>query len=201
MKRDAKFRKPRTIFAVRGPYTRHRCLELGIECPEIFGDPGILLPHFLALDEEPVCEIGVVPHFVDYEDAVRLFSFDPSVRVINVLDEMSAVVKRIVECRAIISSSLHGIIVANAFGRPALRALFSDRIKGDGVKYLDYSHSVSPEYHINSQRITDTEDAKMAIRRLQSAEPPPSLLELQRKLIAACPFAVAEYVPMGLRPN
>jgi hypothetical protein len=48
------------------------------------------------------------------------------------------VIDAIASCRAILSSSLHGIIAAHAYGVPATWVKPSDRPKGDGFKFLDY---------------------------------------------------------------
>lgn len=199
MKRDARFRRPKMIHAVRGPVTRQRCEELGFDCPEVYGDPGILLPHFLPYKEATKFAVGVVPHFVDYDDAVRHFAHHPTVRIINVLNDMPEVVQQIAECNAIVSSSLHGIIIANAYGRPALRAIFSNRIVGDGVKYVDYAQSISSDYKLECIKITDGDDATAAIDKLSSLDRPPDLTQLQKTLIAACPFSEDDRVPPTLR--
>jgi hypothetical protein len=50
---------------VRGPYTRNRVLELGGKCPELYGDPALLLP-FIVNPREKEFKIGYVPHNVDF---------------------------------------------------------------------------------------------------------------------------------------
>lgn len=199
MRRDARFCSPKSITAVRGPLTRDRCLEVGVDCPEIYGDPGILLPFFVPQCTGATYDFGVVPHFVDFEIATNRFSHRRDVRVINVLDEMTKVVQQISQCRMIISSSLHGIIVAHAYGRPALRAIFSEGIKGDGTKYLDYAKSISHDFKLDVMEIDDADDATAAIRMVQSLQAAPNLTQLQRGLVKACPFVAPDRIPNKLR--
>jgi pyruvyltransferase len=128
------------IHAVRGPISRSRALSLGIKCPPIYGDPGLLLPifHKPSLKRQP--RVGVVPHYVDQYRAYDRYR--SSAHVINVFKSIECVVDEICSCSAIISSSLHGIIVAHAYGIPALWVKISDSLGGDGTKFRDYFQSV-----------------------------------------------------------
>ena len=123
---------------VRGPRTRKRILELGGDCPEIYCDPALLLPLFC---EESVkkYDLGIVPHFVDYAFVKKEY---PSYRIIDVINnDPLSVAKDISECRSIISSSLHGIIAAHSYNIPAAWIKFSNKIKGDDIKFKDYYES------------------------------------------------------------
>ena len=125
---------------VRGPETRARVLACGGTCPEIYGDPALLLPRIVAPSRRQHFDLGIVPHYVDHAAIQARY---PGERVINVLNPRALqVVLAITECRHIISSSLHGIIVAHAYGIPAAWAQFSDALAGDGVKFRDYFQSV-----------------------------------------------------------
>lgn len=60
-------------------------------------------------------------------------------------DFLRSVVDQITSCERIVSTSLHGVIVANAYGIPARWAVVSDAseaISGDGTKFEDYFRSV-----------------------------------------------------------
>lgn len=126
--------------AVRGPITREIARRAGAECPAVFGDPALLLPDFVNGAVPVRHDVGLVPHYVD-RDRVR--SLHPTEHVIDVLraDPLD-IVREIRECRAIVSSSLHGLIVAHAFGIPAAWVKWSDRLTGDDVKFHDYALSV-----------------------------------------------------------
>lgn len=125
---------------VRGPYTRQRVIDCGGTCPEIYGDAAMLLP-LICPPKEKEYEIGIVPHFVDYNNVKENY---PNYNVINVVNENPLeVAKEISKCKKIISSSLHGIIAAHAYGIPAAWVKFSNNVKGDDVKFYDYFEGVN----------------------------------------------------------
>jgi pyruvyltransferase len=41
-----------------------------------------------------------------------------------------------------LSSTLHGLVFAHAYGKPALWLEFGDRVLGNGFKFFDYYHSI-----------------------------------------------------------
>lgn len=125
-----------TFLAVRGPRTR---ANIDGDVPEVYGDPAIVLP--LIYKPPQVVRgfrIGLVPHYVD-----RLKSPpDPAVLWIDVQDpDWRATVDRIVSCEMIISSSLHGIVAAEAYGVPAVWVRPQTDIIGGDFKFLDYYES------------------------------------------------------------
>lgn len=139
--------KKAKFLAVRGPKTRKRLLELGYQVPEIYGDPALLLPTLYPISGKPEYELGIIPHYVDYEMISRLFSGKENVKVINLItDNVESVIDDIVSCKRILSTSLHGLIVPHAYGIPALWMKVSDKLAGDDVKFYDYFESVGLEY-------------------------------------------------------
>mgnify|MGYP001769832243 CR=1 FL=1 len=55
---------------------------------------------------------------------------------------MEAVIDKILSCRHIVSSSLHGIITANAYGIPVRWIQFDTNVFGDNTKYYDHFASI-----------------------------------------------------------
>lgn len=129
--------------SVRGPLTRKNVIRCGGECPEIYGDPALLLPLFCSASEKKH-KVGIVPHYSDYREVKNQYSNYYIIDVVN--KDPLKVANQISSCERIISSSLHGIIAAHSYGIPAARVSFS-KLHGDGSKFIDYAESVdvSPE--------------------------------------------------------
>lgn len=120
---------------VRGPYTRQKILDVNGNCPEIYGDPAMLLP-LLCEESKKEYDVGIVPHYVDYEYTKKTY---PNYKIINILNtDPLLVAKEITKCKKIISSSLHGIIAAHAYNIPAAWVKFSNKVKGDDIKFKDH---------------------------------------------------------------
>jgi hypothetical protein len=135
---------------VRGPYTRGIVVRDGGDCPEIYGDPALLLPLLQPPPSGKTHEVGVVPHYVDYEYAAGRYD-----NVINVLNpDPLEVARQIASCKKIVSSSLHGIIAAHAYGIPAAWVEFSNKLSGDGIKFADHFASVGAELVKSSESST-----------------------------------------------
>lgn len=138
---------PKAIYhAVRGPHTRELVMKNGGTCPEVYGDPAWFLPVLHATPVERTHKTGLILHFTHEDSNLPV---DEALRQIPIrrvgyediedfLDEMRS-------CDRIVSSSLHGVIIAHAYGIPALWATVTEskqQIHGDGIKFQDYFLSV-----------------------------------------------------------
>lgn len=137
--------KPRQVCAVRGPLSRGVLLKQGIDCPEVYGDPALLMP---LLYEPPRpntrFRLGIIPHYVDQgEPWLRKISQRDDISIINVKSDITAFIDSVAECDAIASSSLHGLIVADAYAIPNIWIKLSDSVSGYGFKFRDYFASVN----------------------------------------------------------
>jgi hypothetical protein len=139
--------------AVRGPLTREIVLGAGGKCPEVYGDPALLLPYVytpkpLSLGRgEPEHELGLILH---HNHAAEDLAIAENVRLIPIqrigYDGIEAFLDELTTCRTIVSTSLHGLIAAHTYGIPTrwatLASLNSKPVPGDGMKFLDYYLSV-----------------------------------------------------------
>ena len=132
--------------AVRGPLTRELVLRSGGSCPEVFGDPGLLLPSLYApTGIQKRHAVGLIRHLNHGHLELRL----DGVEEISVsrcgYDEIEDFVDEVLACDVILSTSLHGLITAHAYGVPARWCAFGEEpgaVPGDGTKFLDYFRSV-----------------------------------------------------------
>lgn len=122
--------------SVRGQLTAARLYEAA---PEVLGDPGILAP--LLLDQNPVIDasVALVPHFVD-ETHVRSLDVPRHWKVIHTDRDVVATIHAIAASELVISSSLHGLITADAFGIPCIWARsHHDLFMKSDFKFNDHS--------------------------------------------------------------
>lgn len=126
------------FLSVRGRLTRERILECGGQAPEVYGDPGILLPLMYRPAVEKTCKTGYVPHFYDYQDMLGWTRGRKDCQVIDIRLSCREVIERILSCEKVICSSLHAIVIAEAYGIPAEWAVYSSKVVGNGFKFRDY---------------------------------------------------------------
>ena len=135
--------KPGHIQFVRGPRTRKRFQEIGCYCPPNYGDPGLLLPSYYKPTVRKTYKLGIIPHIVHYSKIVRMYQNSPDIKVINLLHkDIEFVIREILSCEKVVSSSLHGLIISDAYSIPNKWVQFSNEIEGDNTKFLDYFDSV-----------------------------------------------------------
>jgi pyruvyltransferase len=135
---------PNKILAVRGPKTRKRLLELNINCPEVFGDPALLMPEIYYPKIKKKYKLGIIPHYVDFNDKRLKLIKDDNVIIIDICNPNPLlVIDQLLECETIASSSLHGLIVSDAYGIPNVWVKFSDNVVGGNFKFHDYFQSIS----------------------------------------------------------
>jgi pyruvyltransferase len=119
------------FLAVRGPLTR-KLIKGNV--PEVYGDPALLLPKIYYPKIEKTHKVGIVPHYVEK----KLIVAQEGEKMIDIQADWKKVIEDILSCERIISSSLHGIICAEAFGIPTAWIQVSKKIIGKGLKFNDY---------------------------------------------------------------
>jgi len=123
------------VLALRGKLTAGSVSGLPTHRKIVLGDPGLLVPDLVC---QPVAkyELGVVPHWSDKELHKR-FSYG---HLIDPSQPPEHVVSEIARCKNVISSSLHGLITADAYGIPRRAELFPRAgQEGGDFKYRDYA--------------------------------------------------------------
>ncbi|MFC1694673.1 polysaccharide pyruvyl transferase family protein [Pseudomonadota bacterium] len=154
--------KPRKIHAIRGKLSERHLVNQGIPCPRVYGDPALILPQLYQPEQTKKYKYGVIPHYVDlgYKKGIlgdqnlnkRLA--DMNATLIDVGQSFLDFINQVNQCEYIASSSLHGLILAHAYGVPAVWIRFADFVSGhDGFKFSDYFSTTNLE--INQPVILD----------------------------------------------
>lgn len=114
---------------------------------EVVGDPGLIMNKVFPGGLGKKYKLGLVPHFADRDHPiVRLWmqKFGPSCAMIDVLRPVPEVIEGIKSCEYILSSSLHGLVVADAFCIPNRRFVIRGSVPAGfyDYKYNDYCSSL-----------------------------------------------------------
>lgn len=125
--------------AVRGKNTRD---ALGLRQDLLLGDPGIL-SNFLVGPSTKKYAWGIVPHFTHRRSAViKEVAEANGCRLIDPTDPVVDVLQAISSCSAIVSSSLHGLIVADSYSIPCYWLDLKSH-KSHDYKFSDYCSGIN----------------------------------------------------------
>lgn len=141
---DAAHPLPRAaVLAVRGPLTAER---IGLRNEVPYGDPGLLAARHLRRPDHDGT-IAVVPHghHRAHPGLSRMVHrAGETARVIDVHQRAAAAIRRIAPARAVVTTSLHGLITADAYGIPAVWTMLDPPLGGGDFKFRDYEAAVTP---------------------------------------------------------
>lgn len=131
------FNEGAQVIAVRGTLSAKR---INRECA--LGDPALLLPRLY----KPVIlkkhKYGIIPHWNDYEYCLNKFS---QYHIIDPFQPIKEFVDDVVSCEVILSSGLHGLIAADAYGVPNSWITFDSFKNLDRFKFNDYYSTTNYE--------------------------------------------------------
>ncbi|MGK9219631.1 polysaccharide pyruvyl transferase family protein [Microbacterium barkeri] len=177
---DFRYRaKELDIRAVRGPLTRSRLESWGFEVPEVYGDPAVLLPELISPPAVPERsqEYVVVPNLND----------EPSWRglpgLISPRQELSYIISKICQSEFVVGSSLHAMVLADAYGVPSVLV----RSKNEPpFKYEDYYRGTGQGSFVSKDSVDDAIAEARAMLR-SNAFNMPNLDSVRARLRAAFP--------------
>ena len=165
------------VRAVRGPLTREIMLSVGYKCPEIYGDPGVLMPLIYkpVLREETRGKTVVILHFSEKDKQIP----EGCVKLNIQTSDYQSFLDSLVSAEKVISSSLHGIILAESYGIPAV--FVSSGIENEMLKFYDWYYSTKRQ---NVRMAHSVEEALEMI----PMDLPSNIEELQTNLINSFPY-------------
>jgi pyruvyltransferase len=147
-----------TVLGLRGPLTARAWPD-----DVAIGDPGLLADELVG-SQTRIYDLGIVPHWSDTKLKQNPHYYSPkwSTKLIDIAADPLEVVRTIGQCKKIVSSSLHGLIIADAFGIPR-KFEYTERFDKEGklFKFYDYSASIGAEFEpgklirANAHRVDD----------------------------------------------
>ena len=130
------------IYALRGRLSHSAMRRGGIMVGDVpLGDPAYLAPRLLGVKKTatPKFRVGLVSHYVDRSNPLILRMMKESgVADLNVHDPAEIFLANMAQCETVISSSLHGLVFAEALNIPNLWIRASDDIVGGEFKFRDW---------------------------------------------------------------
>jgi hypothetical protein len=199
------------IVAVRGERSLTELRKNGVLAkPSALGDPGYLAPALFGLKRaaRPRFALGIVPHYTDRAIwHVRRIAYDSEVRLLNVHDDPLHFLNEMSECAAIASSSLHGLIFAEALAIPNVWITIGDQIAGGRFKFEDwFTTTARPQVDpvqvgagTTCRQLVDRaelRDSKIDVRALKESFPSERLAELSEPPRRLVPATVCRPAPV-----
>lgn len=128
------------VRAVRGPLTLDFLRRRGIEAPDVFGDPGLLLPELWPGLREAVAHKRYRTTVLPNLNEIDRYSSHPD--FLSPRAPIADVVERIAGSERVVGSSLHAIVIADALGVPSSLIRTAEE---PSFKYDDYFRGTGRE--------------------------------------------------------
>lgn len=183
----------KNIFATRGPITRQFLINLGYSVPEIYGDPALLYPQIYNPEIETTHEWGIIPHYIDVDHPMVQTLVERGVKFIDICAGEEEFVDQLKSVKKVISSSLHGLIAADAYGIPNARINLTGKLAGGDWKFKDYALSVNKNHFEGVQLSTDINLNDIVLSESIDWNPEP--------LLANAPWNHKEYKHLFISSN
>lgn len=147
---------PSKILCVRGPLTENILKSIGHKCNGLYGDPALLFNKYFPMKNNinKNFKFGIIPHMseINNDNVDSLKKLD-CVKVINIEDNFYKVIDNVRECEVVMSSSLHGLALADMLNIPNVWVRFSDEFPGENFKFNDYYSAISNKVTIDYRPI------------------------------------------------
>lgn len=123
---------------MRGKLTQKELVDkVGWSVPDVYGDPALLVPDCIPPAKSITSRIAVVPHYVHRPGVVP--SAPKDIKVVDVRRDIAHVADAVSSSQVVISTSLHGLITAQAYGVPWVWLRVSNRpLTGADFKFEDF---------------------------------------------------------------
>lgn len=194
--------------AVRGTKTRERLLKAGYSCPAIYGDPALIMPKLYFPKVEKKYKLGIILHW-RHKKFKEIFENIEGVKLIEINRDyatLNTFVDEVLSCENILSSSLHGLVIANAYKVPCVRLKIAGnpiatKEYKDDFKFEDYLSGLNlckedlsvSDYVLPLLNLPPSKQNKDLIPLVQSKANTPKFIINLTKLVQAFPFLSEDF--------
>lgn len=165
------------IRAVRGPITEKMLEATGYKCPHIYGDPAIIMPLiYTPSNVEKEYEVSIILHYTKSSSAKELEEKGYHIIDVNT-NNYKYFIDEILKSKIVISSSLHGIILAETYGVQAI--FLRDGVENEEMKFYDWYFSTERYSVIALNSVSEWKNVEPM--------PLPKLSNMRKNLVEAFP--------------
>lgn len=154
------------VRAVRGPKTAEILREMGEVVPSVYGDPGVLVSDFWPRCMDPIKGlVTYVPHFRETVPNTLI----EQANVLYPMESVEEFLRKIQMSSKVITTSLHGYIIAESYGIPAV--LIRNSSGETNFKYDDYFMGTGRSealYVDNIEEAMDVEGVQFNLKHVKS---------------------------------
>lgn len=172
------------VRAVRGPHTRRALIQAGYSCPDVYGDPAILMPLiYNPVPTERANKPLLILNHANSTEEIGEYLDEVDLLNIKTVDYISFM-NQLVTAKCVISASLHGIILAEAYGIPCIYLSLGKMVQKQEMKFADWYSSTGRDKYPKANSLSEA--LCMAPADL------PDLTEMQTELQNSFPYDLWE---------